>query len=66
MNVVLHDFHVTTKMMFKYKTRPFVVQGFSKFSGRLCIISGNGRANIFQIAKGGGRVSKLVEEVLQR
>ena len=44
----------------------FTVQGFSKFSGRLCIISGNGRANIFQIAKGGGRVSKLVEEVLQR
>ena len=29
------------------------VQGFSKFSGRLCTISGNGRANIFQIAKGG-------------
>lgn len=26
MNVVLHDFHVTTKMMFKYKTRPFVVR----------------------------------------
>ena len=29
------------------------IQGFSKFSGRLFIISGNGRANIFQIAKGG-------------
>lgn len=30
-NVVLHDFHVTTKMMFKYKTRPFVVRRKSIF-----------------------------------
>lgn len=31
MNVVLHDFHVTTKIMFKYKTRPFVVRRKSIF-----------------------------------